>query len=263
MSEARGRKILTFKTKNEISGFVLKRWAELSRKEIRRKRRFVVALSGGRTPVELYRCLADSGDVLPWEKIHLFLADERFVSPDDPDSNYGIIRENLLRHISLPHENVHPIKILGTPSISARRYEREIETFFHLKKGAWPRFDLIILGIGEDGHTASLFPNHPALTEDGHLAVPVRLDETEHDRISLTLPVINRAKAVFFLVAGKHKAEIIKKILEGRQVGLPASLVKPTRGEVLFLLDRGASSLLSKNLNVFAYKTGWRGACQE
>ncbi len=252
MSRDQGRKILTFKTKKEISRFVLERWAELSRKEIRRKGRFVVALSGGRTPVGFYRCLADSGGVLPWEKIHLFFADERFVSHDDSDSNYGMIRQNLLRHISLPHENVHPIKILGTPSISARTYEREIETFFHLKKGARPRFDFIMLGVGEDGHTASLFPNHPALAEDDHLVVAVRLDAREHDRISLTLPVINRAKAVFFLVTGKHKAAIVKKILEGPNTVLPASLVKPQDGDVLFLLDRGASSHLPKNLNVFA-----------
>lgn len=246
MSEVRRRKILIFRTIKEISEYVAKRWAEASGEEIDRKRRFTVALSGGKTPARLYRSLADPRRVLRWDKIHFFLADERFVLPGDPDSNYGMIKRNLLDHIDIPGKNFHPITILRTARLSAQKYERDMEAFFCRKNGDFPQFDLIMLGIGEDGHTASLFPGHPALAEDKRWAVAVRTNKAKRDRISLTLPVINRAKAVFFLVTGKRKARIIKRLLEGPKTGLPASLVEPARGEILFLLDRGASSLLSK-----------------
>ncbi len=224
--------------------------------------RFSVALSGGNTPRRTYELLAAPPfkEQAPWHRMHIFWGDERCVPLTDPRSNARMTKETWLEHVPIPESQIHFLDCAQAPAEAARQYEAQLRQFF---AGRPPRLDLVLLGLGDNGHTASLFPNHPVLTEDDHLAVPVRLGETEHDRISLTLPVINRAAAVFFLVTGKPKAAIIRRILEEREAGLPASLVNPTHGEVLFLLDRGASSLLSKNLNVFAYKTEWRGACRK
>jgi 6-phosphogluconolactonase len=247
MERLEQRRVFVFETREDVFGFVLRKWRDLSSREIDRNGRFVVALSGGKTPTGLYQRLADAPRALPWEKTHIFLVDERHVPLDDPESNYAMIKRNLLTRIVVPSENVHPVPICRTPELSARKYEEGLRDFFQLSKGDFPSFDLILLGIGEDGHTASLFRNAPALAETQRLAVPVRLTEPKRDRISLSLLVINRAKRIVFLVTGKNKATIVKKIIGRSASGLPASLVRPARGETLFLLDKAAGSLLPED----------------
>jgi len=247
MKKPEKREVLIFQKIDELYDFLIKKWKEISEKAIEERGIFTVALSGGETPVEFYQRLSDSKNSFPWGKTHIFLADERFVSFDEPDSNYGMIKEALLRHIAIPAENIHSVHIYKTPEISAKRYEEEIKTFFRLKEDKFPQFDLIILGIGEEGHTASLFPGDSALLETHRLTAVVHLDNERHERVTLTLPVINHVRNIIFLVLGESKAEIIREVLENPQSNLPASHVRPASGEIFFLLDKEAGSLLNKD----------------
>jgi len=247
MKKPEKREVLIFQKIDELYDFFIKKWKEISEKAIEERGIFTVALSGGETPVEFYQRLSDSKNSFPWGKTHIFLADERFVSFDEPDSNYGMIKEALLRHIAIPAENIHSVHIYKTPEISAKRYEEEIKTFFRLKEDKFPQFDLIILGIGEEGHTASLFPGDSALLETHRLTAVVHLDNERHERVTLTLPVINHVRNIIFLVLGESKAEIIREVLENPQSNLPASHVRPASGEIFFLLDKEAGSLLNKD----------------
>lgn len=247
MKRPEGREVLVFQEREKLYDFLVKKWKEINGKAIKERGIFTVALSGGETPVEFYQRLADFKNLFPWSNTHIFLADERFVPFEHPDSNYGMIRKDLLERILLPPQNVHPIRIYQTPEISAEKYEEYLRMFFNLGKGEFPEFDLILLGIGEDGHTASLFPGDPALSETSHLSSAVQLDALKHDRIALTLPVINRARNIAFLVLGDGKARIVKKVLEKPQNKLPASLVCPLNGKVFYLLDKSAGALLSQD----------------
>lgn len=247
MKRPEKREVLIFQKIDELYDFLIKKWKGISEKAIEEKGIFTVALSGGESPVEFYQRLTDSKNSFPWGRTHIFLADERFVPFDEPDSNYGMIKEALLRHIAIPAGNIHSVHIYKTPEISAKRYEEEIKTFFRLKEDKFPQFDLIILGIGEDGHTASLFPGDSALLETHRLTAAVHLDNERHERVTLTLPVINHTRNIIFLVLGESKAEIIKQILENPQSNLPASHVRPASGEIFFLLDKEAGSLLNKD----------------
>jgi len=242
------REVLIFEDIAGISDFALKVWVEASEKAVRDKGSFEAALSGGRTPVDFYRKLAGSEIDLPWRETRIFMVDERFVPFEDNASNYRMIRETLLRHVKIPEENIHFISTgENTPRISALKYEDDLISYFKTVKGEFPCFDLVLLGIGEDGHTASLFPRTTSLKETEHLAVAVSLpDVSMHDRISLTLPVINNAENIVFLVSGSSKAGIVKKILEDKDDKLPASLVKSKNKKVLFLLDREAAAYLSR-----------------
>jgi len=239
-------KILIFMTREKLYDFLIKKWKEISEKAVKERGFFTVALSGGETPVEFYQRLADSKNLFPWSNNHIFLADERFVPFKHPDSNYGMIRRDILERISLPPQNVHSIQIYQTPEISAEKYEEDLRMFFNLGKGEFPEFDLILLGIGVEGHTASLFPGDSALSETHRLTVAVHLDEERHDRVTLTLPVINHTRNIVFLVLGESKAEIIKQVLENPQSNLPASRVRTENGRLFFLLDKAASLLLSE-----------------
>jgi len=240
----KNKDFLIFNNIEEISDFLIKSWIDISKKAINKKNRFVVVLPGGKTPIPIYKKLASSKNTFPWEKIHIFLSDERFVSFDNAESNYRMIKDNLLNNVSIPMGNIHPIYIKESAQISAKKYEEDIKRFFNLKEGQLPKFDLVILGVGEDGHTASLFPKDKALFEKEHLALTVHLDRLRHERISLIFPVINNANNIIFLVTGASKAKIIKEILDEKNNQLPVSLVRPTHGDVLFLLDAKAASFL-------------------
>ncbi len=234
-----------------MSNFMVRRWREASEEAIGRKGLFIAALSGGKTPVHFYRTLANQRGGLSWDKTHLFLVDERFLSWDDPDSNYHLLRETLLDRIEIPQENLHPVPVGSlTPRLSARVYEEDLQRFFKLRSGQYPLFDLVLLGIGEDGHTASLFPDSPALEERHHLAVAVILDEIRHHRITLTLPVINQGQEAVFLVSGKGKANILERVIHQKDLSLPASRVTPDRGKLLFLSDLEAGSSLIEGKEV-------------
>jgi 6-phosphogluconolactonase len=240
-----GKNVLIFDAENEMLKFMIEKWKDISQEGIQRRGYFSVGLSGGKTPILFYQKLAEWDSQSSWKRTHVFLVDERFVSFDDKDSNYRMLSETLLGKILIPQKNIHPIPTgKGSPEASAREYEKDLMRFFKVSKGQTPHFDLILLGIGEDGHTASLFPGSRALSERRRLTAAVVLDETRHDRMTLTLPVINHAEQVIFFVRGANKAPVLKKIIAGDNPSLPASMVQPGSGRLLFVIDREASSQL-------------------
>ncbi len=206
--------------------------------------RFAVALAGGSTPRALYALLADPRapyrEALPWARTHVFFGDERTVPPDHPESNYGTAREALLARVPIPPENVHRIRGEEDPVAAARSYEDDLRAFF----GRPPRFDLVLLGLGADGHTASLFPGSPALEEPRLVAAPF-VPALGARRITLTLPALDAASRVVFLVSGATKAPAVALILSGGpgSEALPAARVRPLDGTVLWLVDRAAAGL--------------------
>jgi 6-phosphogluconolactonase len=241
-----GKNVLIFDREDQMLKFMIEKWENISHERIERRGYFTVALSGGKTPIVFYQKLAEWDNKSFWKRTHVFLADERFVPFEDEDSNYRMLRETLLGKIPIPQENIHPIPTEKVSlEASAREYEADLIKFFKVSKGQYPTFDLMLLGIGEDGHTASLFPGSKALRERNHLTAAVVVDETRHDRVTLTLPVINHAEQVIFLVTGEKKAPVLKKITAGDDPSLPASMVRPRSGNLLFVIDRRASSQLS------------------
>ncbi len=204
-----------------------------------------LALAGGNTPRAVYQNLADENyrQRLPWSKLHFFWGDERMVPPGHALSNFRMANEALLQHMNVPAENIHRMKGELAPEEAARDYREEMQRYF---KSQFPVFDLILLGLGEDGHTASLFPKTHAVFENRQTATAVFAPQMNQWRVTLALPVINQARKVVFLVAGKSKAQIISSILklERGEARWPASLVHPTPGELHWLLDAEAASLL-------------------
>lgn len=224
---------------------MLEEWSALSQAAVLRSGRFVAALSGGRTPVSFFERLAGSGRDLPWDKTHIFQADERLVPPDHPASNLKVIETKLLHHVPIPAGNIHAVPVGKDPRAAAEIYEAEMRAFFELKAWDLPRFDLILLGLGEDGHTASLFPGAQGLWEGRRLAVPAYRSGPDHDRVSLSLLTINAAHVVVFLVTGEDKASALKAVLEGPSEGLPAAMVRPREGRSVFLADKESAKLLA------------------
>jgi len=240
------REVLVFSNNQAASRFAVKKWVEISSESVADKGYFTVALSGGRTPIEFYRMLSAGKSRLPWDKTHIFLADERFVPSSDKESNYRLIREYLLNYLAIPEDNMHPVQTEeNTLEQAAKRYEDDIVNFFNIQDDRIPVFDLIMLGMGEDGHTASLFPGTPSLKEKRHLTIPVIAVKAPHKRISLTLPVLNKAKHIIFLVSGENKTHAVKEMLESKNSKLPAALVKPEHGSLLLVIDEAAASLLT------------------
>ncbi len=205
---------------------------------------FRVALSGGSTPLALFRRLADSaGDPsIRWESSAWFWGDERCVPPAHPESNFRAAHDALLSHLPVPPERVHRIRAELAPEESAAAYEDELRRAFGLAAGEIPRFDLVLLGLGADGHTASLFPGTAALAERERLAVANWVPKLGAHRITLTYPVLNRAACVIFLVAGADKAAALDRVLhtEPDPELLPAQGVQPTDGELIWWVDRAA-----------------------
>jgi 6-phosphogluconolactonase len=223
---------------------------DAARKAVARQGAFSIALSGGSTPRTLYQLLAtpDIAREAPWEHMQIFWGDERHVPPDDPESNYRLAREALLDHVPIPQANIHRIHAeLPNPNTAAVAYEDELRRAFGLEADELPRFDLILLGMGDDGHTASLFPHSPALHEQTRLVVANPVEKLNTTRITLTVPVINNAERIWFLIAGSSKAAVLKDVLTGpRQPDLyPSQLINPTEGELCLLLDTTAAAQLS------------------
>ncbi|MBF0107359.1 MAG: 6-phosphogluconolactonase [Deltaproteobacteria bacterium] len=207
---------------------------------------FTWVLSGGNSPLALYELMAKPPCCfqMPWTKIHLFFGDERHVPFDHPDSNYFKACKTMVAHVAIPSENVHPIKVdRNSTDQAALDYELELRDFFSLdiKSSAFPMFDLVLLGMGTDGHVASLFPQDPALTEKTRWTFPVQNPGMAplHPRITLTLPVINNANDVVLLITEPAKLSLVEKIIYGRQSGLeqyPVCRVKP-RGELSWFVS--------------------------
>lgn len=222
------------------------KWKILSQESFRKRGLFVAALSGGNTPRDFYGDLALSADRGIWKRTHIFMVDERYVPFTDSDSNYGMLSGLLLDKVALPPANRHPAPVEEkTLGMAAENYGAAIRSFFRLRNEELPAFDLIILGLGEDGHTASLFPGHDALKERKHLVYPVKKAPKKHQRLTLTMPVINNARNIIFLVTGEEKATAVRKVVEEKNPSLPASMVRPVKGTLSFVLDREAASLLS------------------
>src|SRR5207244_6663426 len=209
---------------------------------------FSLALSGGNTPRTLYRLLSSQfRDQIPWAKVHVFWGDERYVPPGDPQSNYRTARETLLDAVPCPTGNVHPMPTeLPDPDVAARNYEKTLRSYFSKD---WPRFDLILLGIGEEGHTASLFPGSPALEETRRWVVAVKAPSEPPLRLTLRLPALIQAANVYFLVAGSNKAQALYHILNGSPdpKNYPAAGVRLARGTVIWWVDREAAALVRES----------------
>jgi 6-phosphogluconolactonase len=217
-----------------------------SKNAIATRKRFAVAISGGSTPRGFYALLGSEAyrHQVDWQDVHFFWADERCVFKEDEASNFKAAFETLLSRVALPDKNIHRIKGEEAPDKAARDYEEEIRRFFG--ESERPRFDLIILGMGEDGHTASLFPGSKSIDETVRLAIPVYLGEPKKDRITLTLPVLNGADQILFLVSGVSKAAVLSEILKdgGKKKELPAGMIRPARGSITWLIDQQAAGRL-------------------
>lgn len=232
----------------ELSQKAAERLIRLAQDAIERSGRFIVALSGGSTPRALYSLLASPGynERIPWAKVHLYWGDERCVPPHHPDSNFLMVQETLLANITIPRENFHRIAAELDPQVAAADYEEQIRKLFQLSPGGLPRFDLILLGLGEDGHTASLFPESETLKDTQHIVVATYVDKLNAHRVTLTLPVINRAAEVIFLVAGPDKTSVVKRIVSDppQAPDLPAARVCPANGRLVWLITKDAASEL-------------------
>lgn len=205
---------------------------------IQERNQVTIALAGGGTPKPLYEALATQN--LPWEKIHVFWGDERYVPADHPDSNQGMARHAWLDKVDIPQMNIHPMPTDGeSPADDAAKHESQLREFFQIPEGEFPRFDIILLGIGDDAHTASLFPHTDALKVQDHLVTVGNKDG--QPRITFTAPLINQARCVMFLVAGESKRPALAQIFapEADPLTYPARLIQP-QGELWWLLDEAA-----------------------
>lgn len=208
--------------------------------------RATIALSGGTTPRATYALLATTefSARVDWPRVHVFWGDERCVPPDHPDSDYRMAREALLDHVPIPADNVHRIQAELGPAEAAQDYEQTLRSFF--AEPRLPRFDLILLGMGVDGHTASLFPGKESLREQTRWVVESYVEELDSWRVTLTPPVINAAAQITFLISGESKAETLRQVFMGppQSDRLPAQIINPENGGLLWLLDKGAAGLL-------------------
>ena len=207
---------------------------------------FSVALSGGNTPRRVYELLAteEFKNKVNWAFVHIFFGDERPVPPDDPASNYGMVVTSLISRVPIPKSNVHAISGAGDPNENACSYEQELKSYF--VGSPWPRFDLVLLGMGEDGHTASLFPGSAAISERTAWAVANWVEQLKEFRLTLTAPALNSAAQIMFLVTGANKAAPLAAVLNGPNQPelLPAQLINPDQGELMWMIDKAAAAHL-------------------
>ena len=234
---------------------------QLARQAISDRGRFSVALSGGSTPGDLYALLAtpELAAQVDWARVYFFWGDERAVPPDDPASNYRMAHETLVSRVPVPPENIFRIPAENEPSVAAREYDRVLRHFFTPplladglgrptgeRRVGVPHFDLILLGLGANGHTASLFPHSAVLHNTSDWVAAEYIAEVKMNRITLTVPSINAARNILFLVSGADKAQTVHAVLRGdhRPADLPAQLIQSTDGTLVWLLDRAAASAL-------------------
>lgn len=240
--------IIVFATLEDLSRKAAEIFVDISRACIISKGRFTVAASGGSTPRRLYALLSSDSyrEKIDWSHVYFFWVDERCVPKEHEDSNYRLVFETLLSKIPIPDDNIHRIRCEKGSEKAAKAYEEDLRNFFG--KNILPVFDLIFLGIGEDGHTASLFPDSEALKETDRLVVPVFIEKQQKHRITLTLPVLNNGSQVIILASGSAKADIIQEILgrKDRAMQYPAGLVQPIRGNILWLVDEEAAKKLKR-----------------
>ncbi len=234
----------------ELNNFAAQKFVEIADKSKQFRKSVTVALAGGSTPKALYRLLASEKfrDKIDWSKVHFFFGDERNVLPDNAESNFRMANENLFEPLKINAANIFRWQTeLENAEMTAFNYEIKVSSFFCTV----PRFDLVLLGMGADGHTASLFPFTDALRETERNAVENYVEKLQTTRLTLTFPVINNAKNIMFLVSGEDKAETLKAVLEGEfePEKLPSQNVRPKDGKLFWLLDENVAKLLGKDGN--------------
>ncbi len=242
--------IVVVSNPEELSLRAAQEFIQRAKESIREKGCFTTALSGGSTPRELYRLLTgfQCKNRVTWERVNLFWSDERCVPPNHIKSNYRMVRELLIDKVAIPQSNVYRMPVeQNDHARAAMEYALTIKTFFHLKDGEFPRFDLILLGMGDDGHTASLFPHTPALDNTGDLVSANYVEKLGEYRLTLTIPLINHAAHIVFLISGESKAAVLRDVVEGayQPHRLPSQFIHPENGRLLFLVDRMAASKLT------------------
>ncbi|CAN5190263.1 6-phosphogluconolactonase [soil metagenome] len=241
-------KVEVSETATELVEHIAKKFSELAAKAIKENGRFIVSVSGGSTPKALYERLAQPPYVggIKWADVIFFLGDERCVPHDHPDSNFKMIDEALFSKIAIPESNV--FRTVGQsedPEVSALSYDEDLRRVFRTLEGEVPRFDLILLGLGPDGHTASLFPESKALKITDRLYVSNFVEKLNSQRITMTYPLIDEAKVVIFLVSGDSKAQILKEVLEQPDKQYPSQSITPRSGNLFWYVDRAAVKLLT------------------
>lgn len=238
--------VFIFDTPEQLAQAAAVRFVQDAKEAVINHNSFSVALAGGNTPRRVYELLATDTfkSQIDWARVQLFFGDERCVPPNHPESNYRMVYETLISKISIPVENVHRMPGERKPDEGARFYEDELKSFF--AGLAWPRFNLALLGLGEDGHTASLFPDSEALNQKSNWVVATKAPRLRQTRITLTIPVFNHAAHVVFLVTGKEKASVLSEVLRASSgmKQLPAQMIRPSSGSLEWLVDRAAASQL-------------------
>ncbi len=238
-----------FQDITELSKFAAEKFISIGNKQIEKNGRFTVALSGGSTPTHFYQMLLtdEFKDGIDWEQVYFFLGDERDVSPMSEKSNFRLANENLLKPLKVSNTNIFRwhTEIIDASEV-AESYERSIKKFFGLSNGEFPNFDLIFLGMGDDGHTASLFPFSDALKETSKIVVSNYVEKLNTKRLTFTFPTINNASNIIFMISGKNKAVALKEVLEGDEncEKFPSGCISPSHGKVFWLADEKAAKLL-------------------
>jgi 6-phosphogluconolactonase len=240
--ENNNTEIRIYEKKSQIKKFLLKKWLELATIAIEDHGIFVVAISGGKTPLEFYQELANYKEFTDWDKVYFFIVDERFVKPGHKDHNFTNIEKELFQKISKFNPVIHSIDTsFENVEHAASSYNSDLSEFFKQHNNL-NYFDLVLLGIGEDGHIASLFPDTPALEEDKKLVTFSKPKTAKYDRITLTYPIINNSQNVIFVAIGEKKAVVIKDLIENAESNLPASKIEPLNGTLYFVIDSLAAS---------------------
>jgi 6-phosphogluconolactonase len=231
---------------NEMGKECAKEFERIITEAIAARGHCTVALSGGTTPLLVYKELVSKEFIakVDWHKCHFFVSDERCVPLDDKESNFGNAQRAFLDYLKLPEENLHPPGSLETtPVEAALTYEQEIKQFFELKEGEFPRFDLLLLGMGPDGHCASLFPNTPALKEAQRIVTSNRVVGADvPNRLTFTFPAINHARNIVFFVQGAEKSHVLGEVLAGDVITYPVQHVVPEDGHLEWILDKSAAA---------------------
>jgi 6-phosphogluconolactonase len=241
-----------FETSEDLARAAAEECVRLALEAVKARGRFSIALAGGSTPKRLYALLASESESsfrarFPWHETHFFWGDERHVPPDHPDSNYRMAFETMLSKVPVADSRLHRIEGENPDSRKAAQgYEQDLRQHFRLNLGVWPEFDLVLLGLGPDGHTASLFPDTDVLEEKSLLTAAVWVPKFQSSRITLTVPLLNHAASIVFLVSGKDKAEALRAVLQGefQPRRYPAQLIRPAQGSQQWLVDRDAAALL-------------------
>jgi 6-phosphogluconolactonase len=253
------RSIEVLATAPDVFHAAAEEFVRVARAAIGAQGRFTVALSGGSTPKALYSLLASNYATFAWDRVFLFFGDERHVPPTDPESNYRMVDESLQSKIAIPATNVYRVRAENPDAdAAAADYEKQLKGFFDLEAGfqngaqsgvhnkEFPRFDLILLGMGPDGHTASLFPDSEGLKEQSRLVIANWVEKFKTFRISFTFPVLNNAAEVLFLACGPDKADMLHQVLEGKNATeFPSQRVQPSDGKLIWMLDEAAAAKLT------------------